>query len=176
VDTLSCWMDLTARFCDDGNETLVCVESVISWRADLLRGRVTLRLAVYHQSVHLGEKPLETRDQSFFFCQQNTCDLSLLINILSDYKMGLSFTFVVGPRQHSYSRLGDPRDSWPYFTISDSRRPKPGGPGPRIYIPQEQGGPIMPPGIGSLFFFSYDLQGYGGGTRIHLHTRWAALR
>jgi hypothetical protein len=29
--------------------------------------KVTLRLAVYHQSVHLGVKPLETHDQTFFF-------------------------------------------------------------------------------------------------------------
>jgi hypothetical protein len=32
--------------------------------------------------------------------------------------------------------------------IRDS--PKPGGPGPRIYIPQEQGGPVIPPGTGFL--------------------------
>jgi hypothetical protein len=28
------------------------------------------------------------------------------------------------------------------------RLPKPGGPGSRIYIPQEQGGPVIPPGTG----------------------------
>jgi hypothetical protein len=28
--------------------------------------------------------------------------------------------------------------------------PQPGGPGSRIYIPQEQGGPVIPPGIGPL--------------------------
>jgi hypothetical protein len=28
------------------------------------------------------------------------------------------------------------------------RLPQPGGPGPRIYIPQEQGGPVIPPGTG----------------------------
>jgi hypothetical protein len=27
------------------------------------------------------------------------------------------------------------------------RLPQPGGPGPCIYIPQEQGGPVIPPGI-----------------------------
>jgi hypothetical protein len=31
-----------------------------------------------------------------------------------------------------------PRSSWPYFTVSDSKLPQPGGPGLRIYIPQEQ--------------------------------------
>jgi hypothetical protein len=44
-----------------------------------------------------------------------------------------------------------PRDSWPYFTVSDSRLLQPGGPGPHIYIPQEQGGSVVPAGTG--FFF-----------------------
>jgi hypothetical protein len=30
------------------------------------------------------------------------------------------------------------------------RLPQPGGPGPRIYIPQEQGGPVIPPGTGLM--------------------------
>jgi hypothetical protein len=38
------------------------------------------------------------------------------------------------------------RDSWPHFTVSDSRFRQPGGPGPRIYITQEQGGPVISPG------------------------------
>jgi hypothetical protein len=32
--------------------------------------------------------------------------------------------------------------------LSHLRLPKPGGPGPRIYIPHEQGGPVIPPGTG----------------------------
>jgi hypothetical protein len=36
------------------------------------RVRVTLRLAVYCQSVRLGDKPLETHDQNIFF-QMSTC-------------------------------------------------------------------------------------------------------
>jgi hypothetical protein len=31
------------------------------------------------------------------------------------------------------------------------RLPQPGGPGSRIYIPQEQGGPVIPPGTGFPF-------------------------
>jgi hypothetical protein len=37
-----------------------------------VRVRVTLQLAVYHQSVHLGTKPFETHNQYFLF-QLNTC-------------------------------------------------------------------------------------------------------
>jgi hypothetical protein len=66
--------------------------------------------------------------------------------------MGLSFTIAAGPRQRSHSQVRVPRDSWPYFTVSDSRRPQPGGPSPRIYIAQEQGGLVIPPS--TRFFFS----------------------
>jgi hypothetical protein len=91
-----------------------------------VRIRVTLRLAVYRQSVFL-----ETQS----FC-----------NILPDERMNQSFTIDADPRQRSHSRVWVPRDSWPYFTIPDSRLSQPGGPGPRIYKPQEQGGPVIHPG------------------------------
>jgi hypothetical protein len=42
------------------------------------------------------------------------------------------------------------------------RLPQPGGPGPRIYIPQEHCCPVIPPGTGFPFVASYDSQGYGG--------------
>jgi hypothetical protein len=37
-----------------------------------------------------------------------------------------------------------------HFTVSDLRLPQLGGPGPCIYIPQEQGGPVIPTGTGLL--------------------------
>jgi hypothetical protein len=58
--------------------------------------------------------------------------------------MGLSFTFAAGPRQRSQPQARIPRNSLPYFTVSDSRLPHPGGPDPHIYIPQEQGNPVIP--------------------------------
>jgi hypothetical protein len=63
---------------------------------------------------------------------------------LSDERAGLSFTIAASPRQRSQSWVRVPWDSWTHFTVLDSRHPKPGGPGPRIYIPQEQGGPVLP--------------------------------
>jgi hypothetical protein len=62
----------------------------------------------------------------------------------------LSQRIVQGPLRFA-SQVRVPRDSWPHFTLSDSRLPKPGEPGPRIYIPQEQGGPFIPPGTGFPF-------------------------
>jgi hypothetical protein len=38
-----------------------------------------------------------------------------------------------------------------HILVSDLRLPKPGGPGPRIYISQEQGGPVITPGTGFPF-------------------------
>jgi hypothetical protein len=65
--------------------------------------------------------------------------------------MFLPFILAVGPRQRSHSQVCVPLDSWPHFTLSDSRLLQPVGPGHRIYTPQEQGGPVIPPALGSLF-------------------------
>jgi hypothetical protein len=65
--------------------------------------------------------------------------------------MGLLFTIDAGPRQCSHFQVRVPRDSWIYVTMSDSGLPQPGGPGPRIYIHQEQGGPVITPGTGFPF-------------------------
>jgi hypothetical protein len=53
--------------------------------------------------------------------------------------------------QRSHSRVRVPRDSWRHFTASDSRLHQPGGSGLRIYIPQEQGRPVITPGTGFPF-------------------------
>jgi hypothetical protein len=60
---------------------------------------------------------------------------------------------------NSHSLVWVPRESWPYFTVSDSRLPQPGGPGPHIYIPQERGGPVIPPGTGFPFHHLLRLTG-----------------
>jgi hypothetical protein len=62
--------------------------------------------------------------------------------------MGLSFTVAAGLRQRSHSQVRVSQDSWQHFTVSYSRLLQPGGPGTRIYSPQEQGGPVMTPGTG----------------------------
>jgi len=37
------------------------------------------------------------------------------------------------------------------WVVSPTPNPHPGGPGPCIYIPQRQGGPVIPPGTGYPF-------------------------
>jgi hypothetical protein len=45
--------------------------------------------------------------------------------------------------------------------LSHFRLPQPGGPGPRISVPQEQGGPVIPPGTGFPFRCLLRLTGLG---------------
>jgi hypothetical protein len=75
------------------------------------------------KSVRLGDKPLETHDQKFYFLTESF-RLQSLRNILSDERIGLSFTIVAGSRQRSHSEVRVPRDSWPHFTVSDADSPK----------------------------------------------------
>jgi hypothetical protein len=72
------------------------------------------------------------------------------VGTLSDERTSLPFTIAASSRQHSHSRVRIPRDSLPYFTVS-VETPQPGGLGPRIYIPQEQGGTVIPLGTGFHF-------------------------
>jgi hypothetical protein len=65
--------------------------------------------------------------------------------------MGLSFKIAADPRQRSSSRVRVRRDGWPYFTVSDSRLPQPGGLGPHRYIPQQQDSTVLPPCNGFHF-------------------------
>jgi hypothetical protein len=66
-------------------------------------------------------------------------------------RTGLSFTTAAGPRQRNHSQVWDPPGPWPYFSVSDLILPQPGGPGHRMYISQEQSGPVIPPGTGFPF-------------------------
>jgi hypothetical protein len=88
---------------------------------------------------------------SIFFSSTECLWSQSLCNILSNERMSLSFIIAAGPRQRSHSQVSIPRDSWPHFTVSDSRLSQLGGPGPRIYIPPEQGGPVIPRGNGVPF-------------------------
>jgi hypothetical protein len=82
--------------------------------------------------VYLGVKS-HMGPKTTFLLTIKTAAGFLMWSALSDERMGLSFTTAAGPRQRSHSRFR-------YFTVSDSRLPQPGGPGPRIDILQEQGG------------------------------------
>jgi hypothetical protein len=84
--------------------------------------------------------------------------------------MGLSIITAAGPRQRNHSWVRVSWDSWVYFTLSASRFPQPGGPGPRIHIPQEQGGPLIPADTEFLFRRLLRLVGLRWRYRTRLHT------
>jgi hypothetical protein len=85
--------------------------------------------------------------------------------------MGLSFTIAAGPRQRSHSQVRIPRDSWPHFTVSDSRLPPNlEGQVPVFISLKNRVAQLYPQALGSLFVASYDSQGYGLGIRTRLHT------
>jgi hypothetical protein len=56
-----------------------------------------------------------------YYCQ-TTAGL-LMRGALSHGRTGLTFTIAARPRQCSHFRVWDPWDSWPFFTVSDSRLP-----------------------------------------------------
>jgi hypothetical protein len=82
---------------------------------------------------------------------------------LSDERTGLSFIIAAGPRQRSHSWVRVPRESWPYFTVSD-------------YTPRNRLAQLYPQALGSLFVTSYGSQDYGGGIRTRLHAGMTQLK
>jgi hypothetical protein len=73
-----------------------------------------------------------------------------LCNILSDERMGLSFTIAAGPSQRSHSQVRVPWASWLLLCLRFETPPT-WRARSLTYIPQEQGGPVIPPGTGVLF-------------------------
>jgi hypothetical protein len=70
----------------------------------------------------LAPRSSSPRPLTNIFFQLNTCGYSLYVTS-SLTKGYMSFTITAGPCQRSHSWIQVPRDSWPYFTVSDSRLP-----------------------------------------------------
>jgi hypothetical protein len=63
-----------------------------------------------------------------------------------------------------------------HILMSRQRLPQPGGPGPCIYILQEQCDPVIPPGTGFPFLSPLTTRrDYGGGILTRLHTDFIHL-
>jgi hypothetical protein len=83
-----------------------------------VRVRVMLRPTV-SRPVFWHKAPIWGLRSYFYFCQ--TVVGLLIWGSLFDERTGLVYNCC--PRQHRHSRVWIPRDSWPYFTVSDSRFP-----------------------------------------------------
>jgi hypothetical protein len=146
----------------------------LNWTPDNSTNSLSKLLYDWRFTANQFISPLRLTTSNFIF-QLNICDYSPYVTT-SLTRMGLSFTIPAGPGQRSHSEVWVPRDSCPNFTVSDSRHPQPGVSDLPIYIPQEQGGPVIPPGTVFPFFFSScDSKGYGGDIRLRLHTGWPLL-
>jgi hypothetical protein len=138
-------------------------------RCDLIiRVRVifSLRLAVYRQTI-LGAKRLEINGHQFFM-QLKLCGHSRY----KTSSLTRRFAIAAGHRQCNDSPVRDPRDSWPYFTLSDSGLPQPGGQILVFISPKNRVAQLYPWHWVSLFIASYDLQSYSEGIRTRLHTMY----
>jgi hypothetical protein len=127
------------------------------------------------QPVCLGVRlPCGTHDQVFFsvwqlrvsLCWAPSLTRGLVCNLFEQFHLCLSRAVTLGLRSF---RIHE------HILLSHSRLPQPGGPGSCIYISQEQGGTVIPPGTGFPFVASYDSKGYSGGILTRLHTDWAQL-
>jgi hypothetical protein len=102
------------------------------------------------RAVFLGSESRSTQDHipavsDFRFPQPEGAKFLYLcmilhLNMTSNLKLKLS-----------YDRLSKSSRTHGHILLSHLRLPQPGGPGPCIYIPQEQGDPVIPPGTGFRF-------------------------
>jgi hypothetical protein len=89
-------------------------------------------------------------DQNFVFCL--TIAGLLMWGVLSGGRIDLYFTCTIASRscQSSHCRVRVSQNSQP-FLLSHMILPQPGWPGSRIYIPQEEGYPVISSGTGFPF-------------------------
>jgi hypothetical protein len=72
-------------------------------------------------SLSWNKAPIWGSRPDFYYCQ--TAAGLLMWSALSDERTGPSFTIASCPRQRSHSRVPVPRNSRPYFSVSDSTLP-----------------------------------------------------
>jgi hypothetical protein len=143
---------------------------VSDWPLLLLELSLSLMLRpTVSRPVRLGVKPHLGPKNKFYYCQ------TVAGLFISDERTGLSFTIAAGPRQRSHCRIRVLRNSWPHFTVSDSRLPQPGGPGPRIYIAQWHGGPVIAPSLPTVEVVEpASMYGTDGSRYTSIASQWAA--
>jgi hypothetical protein len=88
----------------------------------LLRIRTESYVTTDGQSASLSwnNAPIWGLRPDFFLLLSRSCGFAD-VGAVSDDTTGLSFTIADGPRHRSHSRVRVQWDSWPYFTVSDSR-------------------------------------------------------
>jgi hypothetical protein len=135
------------------------VLTALNFRVSYVRWcEITLRLTV-SQSVCLGiEYPCGT-------CDQILLPVGMLLSeIWGLVSVGRPLWREDGRATYSViTQWSESRKTRNHTLLSHLRLPETGGSGSRIYVPQEQGGPVIPRALGSLYVVSYDSQGYSRG-------------
>jgi hypothetical protein len=138
----------------------VCLHEMILFASDnddlcVVEVEVNLRPTV-SRPVCLGvRRPSGTCDQFFFLLEISFRQLRVCYFVAPSLTRGqvcnlLYNCFWALPEQSLMGR--SPAELTALFYCLILRLPQPGGPGSRIYIPQEQGGPVIPPGTGFPFY------------------------
>jgi hypothetical protein len=114
---------------------------------------VNLRLTVNRPVFRGVRRPSGTRDQFFFLLQIFFRQLRLCYFIAPSLTRGQVYNLLYnsGPCQSSHSWVEVPQNSQPYFTVSSETPPTWMARFQYLYIPQEQDGPVIPPGTGFPF-------------------------
>jgi hypothetical protein len=118
------------------------------WRTEV---EVNLRTTVSRPVCLGARRPSGTSDQFFFPLEISFRQLWVCYFVAPSLTRGRVYNLLYNcfwalPEQSVLSR--SPAELTIHILLSHLRLPQPGGPGPRIYIPQEQGGPVIPPGTG----------------------------
>jgi hypothetical protein len=133
-----------------------------------VRVRVTLQLAVYRQSLRLGDKPLRLTTSNFVF-QLNTCFHSPYVtsSLTRGWVCSLQLLLALARAVILRSESRGTHDHILLYRIQDS--PNLEGQVPVFISPRNRVSQLYPQALGSLFVASYESQGYGGGIRRRLH-------
>jgi hypothetical protein len=102
------------------------------------------------------------RELGLFYFVAPSLTRGRVCNLLVQLFLGLARAVTLGSKS---------RRTHGHILLSHLRLTQPGGPGSRIYIRQEQGGPVIPPGHWVPFMSPLTTRmDYGGGILTRLHT------
>jgi hypothetical protein len=120
----------------------------------VLKLKLKLKLKLIYDRQSVGQSALVSGDQFFFLLEISfrqfrlcyfvapTLTRGRICNLLVQLLLDLARAVTLGSKS---------RRTHDHILLSHLRPPQPGGPGSRIYIPQEQGGPVIPPSTGFPF-------------------------
>jgi hypothetical protein len=135
----------------------------------LVRVRVTLRLAVYRQSVLLSDNPLRLTASNFIF-QLNTCSYSPYVtsSLTRGWVCRLQLLLIHASAVLLRVESRGTQDHILFSQIRDS--PNLEDQVPVFISPRNSVARLYPQARGSIFVASYDSQSYEGGIQPCLHT------